>query len=333
MVFLVMPPLLFGAGWFAHDWYHRLYDRTAHRRIRLEGFHFISPLVDDELPEGCGVTLEPIPFKRKIKEFVQQQIDTGRVRNLSVYFRDLSDGSWFGINEGVEYNPASMMKVPVMIAWLKRAEKTPRALQRTFVFSGREDLSALQTVRPARTIVPGRAYTVEDLLRYMIDYSDNNATSVLYEELTAAELDDVLLSMDIENKPRDGCNALTVHGYSGFFRILFNAAYLNREMSEKALQLLSRQDFPQGIVGGVPKGTVVAAKFGEYSEVMPGEDTQLHEFGIVYHPKGPYILGIMTSGHDLATQAEIIRDISARMYAEYEANFPAKNSRLAHVVR
>ena len=47
---------------------------------------------------------------------MQQQIDAGRIRDVSVYYRDLLDGPWFGINESVEYNPASMMKVPVMVA-------------------------------------------------------------------------------------------------------------------------------------------------------------------------------------------------------------------------
>jgi beta-lactamase class A len=324
LLYLVLPALLFSTGWHGHDWYHHRHGHNPHRRVRLTGFRFISPLVDDELPEGYGVRQEPIPFKRKIEEFVQRQIDSGQVRNLSVYFRDLSDGPWFGINQGVEYNPASMMKVPVMIAWLKRVEKEPQVLKRTFVFDGKQDLSAMQTIRPAQTITPGRGYTVEQLLHYMMDYSDNNATSLLYEGVSTAELNDVLLSMDIDNKPQGDGNSVTVHGFSGFFRILYNAAYLNREMSEKALQLLSLQDFP-GIAAGVPKGTVVAAKFGEHCQGSPGEDMQLHEFGIVYHPKGPYIVGIMSRGHDLAIQKDIIREISARIYAEVDRSFPAKD--------
>lgn len=315
-----MPVLLFCAGWHGHGWYKRHYDCDKHRRVRLAGFHFISPLIDVELPEGYSISREPIPFKSKIKEFVQRQIDSGRVRNVSVYYRDMLDGPWFGINETVEYNPASMMKVPVMIAWLKRAEKDPHALERTFTYDGKLNMSAMQSIKPAHTITPGQSYTVDELLHYMLNYSDNNATSLLYAGLNTAELNDVLDSMDIDNHPKDDANSVTVHGYSGFFRILYNAAYLNREMSEKALWLLSLQDFPQGISAGVPKGIPVAAKFGEYGEGIPGEDKQLHEFGIVYHSKGPYILGIMTRGHDTAIQTEIIKEISALVYAEVDSN-------------
>lgn len=325
--YLVVPLFLVSAGWYAHSWYHHHYVCQKHRRVRQDGFHYISPLLDVELPEGVSVSQEPIPFKYKIKEFVKEQIDAGKVRDLTVYYRDLLDGPWFDINENVVYNPASMMKVPVMIAWLKRAERDPGVLRRPFVYDGREDLCAMQEIRPRQTIKPGRSYTVEELLRYMMNYSDNNATSLLYHGLGTQELNDVLDNMDINNDPSDGNNAITAHGYSGFFRILYNAAYLNREMSEKALQLLSLDDFPQGMVAGVPKGVAVASKFGEHAEGMHGEDKQLHEFGIVYHPKGAYILGIMTRGHDKKIQAEIIRDISAMIYAEVDAGNLIKRGR------
>jgi hypothetical protein len=121
-----------------------------------------------------------------------------------------------------------------------------------------------------------------------------------------------------------GGNRVTAHGYSGFFRILFNAAYLNKEMSEKALELLSHEDFPRGMVAGVPPGVVVASKFGEKVDVG---DVQLHEFGIVYHRKGPYILGVMTRGRDLARQAEVIRKVSALVYAALEGSEPVEQAR------
>ena len=153
----------------------------------------------------------------------------------------------------------------------------------------------------------------------MMNYSDNNATALLYNNLSTAELNHVLDSMDVENDPRDDKNSLTAHGFSGFFRILYNAAFLNPEMSEKALQLLSLQEFPQGIVAGVPKGIPVAGKVGEQEDGPPGQNQQLHEFAIVYHPKGAYIIGIMTQGRDKADQAAIIREVSAMVYAEVEA--------------
>jgi beta-lactamase class A len=220
------------------------------------------------------------------------------------------------VNEDRKYDPASMMKVPVMVAWLMRAERDPRVLEETFGFDARLYPGSAQELPPDRTLADGRRYRVDELLRYMLAYSDNRAMWLLFGALKPEELNDVLDSMDVTNDPDDTSNSTSVVGYSGFFRILFNAAYLNREMSEKALELLALQDFPAGIAAGVPRGVTVASKFGETSPPRPGGELQLHEFGIVYAPSGPYILGVMTLGHDRVAQAGVLRDVSALVYSE-----------------
>ncbi|MBI5634612.1 MAG: serine hydrolase [Nitrospirae bacterium] len=319
-MYLTAATLLFIGGWFGHSLYEQQRDRAKSRRARLVGYFFTSPLLDVELPEGIVIGREPIPFKHKINAFVQKQLDTKQVSKLGVYYRDLHDGPWFGINAKEALYPASMMKVPIMIAWLKRAEHNPRELKHTYTYDGANDRTAVQLIKPENKLIPGRSYTVDELLVQMMTYSDNNAAFILHSKLETSELNAVIDGMDINNEPDIPDNLLSLHAYSGFFRILYNAAFLNREMSEKALGLLSLQDFPQGIVGGVPKGTPVASKFGEHVEGRNEEEKHLHEFGIVYHPKYPYILGIMTRGHDFNKQAEIIREISRMIYAAVDAD-------------
>lgn len=309
---------LFGLGWGAHAW--QRHERLEARRVRLRGFRLVSPLLDVELPPGFRVDREPISFRARVERFVEDQVRAGRVREMSVYYRDLMDGPWFGVNEQRRYDPASMMKVPVMIAWLKRAERDPRALQQSFLFEERGYPGSDQLLAPERTLADGRSYPVDELLRYMLAYSDNRAMWLLFRALKPEELNDVLDSMDVTNDPDDTSNAMSVLGFSGFFRILFNASYLSREMSERALELLALQEFPSGIVAGVPKGVTVASKFGETNPAQRGGELQLHEFGIVYHPKGPYILGVMTVGHDRQAQAGALRDVSALIYDAVDAD-------------
>lgn len=316
LVYLATSLFMLGSGWYAHDYYDRSYGPKSNRRVHMKGFRYTSPLLDIELPEGYRVDREPIPFKHKFKDYVQQQIASGRVRNMSIYYRDLGDGPWFGINEKVEFSAASLMKVAVMIAWLKRAEKEPNLLERQLVYDGKQNMNESSNIKPRESISPGRKYRIDELLRYMMMFSDNNAMALLYYGLSQKELGDVLDGMDINNRPVEDGNFISVHSYSGFYRILYNASYLSREMSERALELLALQDFPQGIVAGVPKGVAVASKFGEYASGARGENKQLHEFGIVYHPNGPYIIGIMTEGSDFEGQAEIIRTVSAMLYRE-----------------
>lgn len=311
--FILLPALFIYLGWNANNWYKHNF-HPVEKRIKRSGFKYVSPLLDVELPPGYDVRHEPIPFQDKVKKFVDEQIQSGKVRNMSVYYRDLSDGPWFGINENISYNPASMMKVPVMVAWLKRAEKDPAVLKKKFRFDGKAYKSPPQNIRKEHALKSGVSYTVEELLQYMMRFSDNNAMSLLYYALSPAEFSYVVDNMDVSNEVYGRYEAITVKGYSGFLRILYNASFLNVEMSAKALELMSSQDFPEGIVAGVPKGINVASKFGEFNERDNPDDLQLHEFGIIYHPKGPYILGILTRGDDWKGQAEIIRNVSAMIY-------------------
>jgi hypothetical protein len=80
-------------------------------------------------------------------------------------------------------------------------------------------------------------------------------------------------------------------------------------MSEKALDLLTTTDFGEGIVADLPSGTVVAHKFGERG-YAGSTVRQLHDCGIVYHDHSPYLLCVMTRGHNFEHQAEVISGVS-----------------------
>ena len=112
-------------------------------------------------------------------------------------------------------------------------------------------------------------------------------------------------------------NVLTVQEYSRFFRVLFNASYLNSQLSEKALGYLAETDFKDGLLLAVPSLVQVAHKFGEYSD---GEEysKQLHECGIVYYPDHPYLLCIMTKGSSFEDTDKTISDISKTVFQEID---------------
>lgn len=316
---LAAAAALFAAGWLAGDLVRGRREPPS-RRVLGRGFRLVSPLLDVELPAGWAVTHEPISFQKEVERYVAEQIGSGRVWNLAVYYRDLLDGPWFGVNADATFNPASMMKVPVMIAWLKRAQRQPGVLLETMTFDEREYPAPPREEPAERTLSPGGRYTVEQLLQFMIGFSDNRAMWLLYRALTAEEVAGVLDSMDVANAADEGGNRISARGYSGFFRILFNAAYLDPPTSEQALELLALQRFPKGLAAGVPPGTPVAAKFGEWT-AEPGR-VQLHEFGIVYHPDGPYILGVMTEGTDWGDQARILAEVSRLVYREAASHAP-----------
>ena len=315
----LMSVALIALGWLAHLLYDDLLrdkNKLNVKIIKSTSYTLTSPLLDIELPQGIQVNQEPIPFKHIVEDYIANKVDGKAVTKVALYYRNLQDGPWFGISEDYRFHPASMIKIPVMIAWLKKAERNPSILNNKLVYTGEVDATQAQNFKPAESIKARQSYTVDDLIRYMLSYSDNNAYELLLKNLKPGELLDVLAGMGVPNTMQQGEYTLSVHEFSGYFRGLYNATYLNREMSEKALKYLCFSDFPQGIVSGVPKGTTVASKFGEQVRRSPqGEERYLHEFGIVYHPIcGPYIIGIMTKGTDFSKQMVILGEISKLVY-------------------
>lgn len=145
----------------------------------------------------------------------------------------------------------------------------------------------------------------------MIKYSDNSAAVILNQYITPEQFKKAYLDLGIEI-PSNQQYSVSVRTYASFFRILFNATYLSRELSEKALQILSQSTFKDGLRGGVPSNITIAHKFGERG--TEEYEKQLHDCGIVYYPEKPYLLCVMTRGKDFEKLGQAIQSLSRIIY-------------------
>jgi beta-lactamase class A len=181
-------------------------------------------------------------------------------------------------------------------------------------------------VEDANRMVLGRSYTIDELINRMISRSDNEAANLLDINIDILELRNILQAILFEQTHTDDTtNFLSVKNYASFFRILFNASYLNKTMSEKALSYLAILDFPAGIAAGIPKGIPEATKFG-YRKFMKDDILQLHDCGIIYYPAHPYLLCVMTRGTNLGKLTEIIRDISFCTFSNVDSQVKGTNN-------
>lgn len=257
-------------------------------------------------------------FQEEVSQFLDRERQQGTITDAAVYFRDLEAGPWFGINEREPFSPASLLKVPLMMTYLRIAQDSPDILT-TKMIPKSQFQSEPQLIPVADPLDAGQEYTVEDLLRRMIAYSDNQSMVFLGSYLTATSrgtdtLAETFIDLGIIDVPEDIRDFLSVKTYASLFRLLYNATFLNREMSNKALNFLRQSQFGEGLVAGIPSGIAVAHKFGE--RVQDAGHKQLHDCGIVYYPENHYILCIMTKGRDTHALASVIRRISEMVYEE-----------------
>jgi beta-lactamase class A len=151
---------------------------------------------------------------------------------VGVWFRDLDDGPTFGINDREDFVPASLLKLPLVLTYLQIAENDPDVLQRVVVYTGTSVAVPDQTFQPHETIQTGTAYTIDDLIRRSIVYSDNLASQLLYDYLRK-NFGDQILSETYRDfgilEPGSDITiaAVNTKGYASIFRMIYNA-YITR---------------------------------------------------------------------------------------------------------
>jgi beta-lactamase class A len=291
---------------------------------RSEGtFRYIRESLDAKDAPGQTVSKELKPFQYKVNALIEGTLKQGMVTTVAVYFRDLNNGNWFGINEHDKFSPRSLLKIPLMIAYFKWAETNPLVLRKTLTSVNANSGAEKVNNGPAMNLEPRQTYTVNDLIYRMIVHDDAAAYSLLYANLPAGRLDKIFKDLYVEYDPHKQEDSLSLNAFAAFYRVLFNASYLSEEMSEKALRYLSKSTFRDGMSSGIPPNIDIASKHGERTIWIKedGEEkelTQIHEFGIIYHPNRPFILGIMVRGDDFDNLVKAIREITHLVYEEVD---------------
>jgi beta-lactamase class A len=285
-----------------------------------ERFHFLNA---NAVCWGAA-TIRKVDYKETqvtVASYLAGERMAGRLLEGAVYFRDLQFGPTFGVHHYTEFSPASLMKLPIAFVFLAGAEIEPGLLQVQRSFDGSLD-TMVYNPEPGKSAEPYRKYSVSELLKMMISYSDNISTRALDNFLDeTAEGTNVRLQTFQELgilDPRDRMvSTVSVKGYSALFRILYNASFLTNEYSQQLLDWLSNSDYNNGLRAGVPGGIRIAHKFGRRSD--GGQVRQLHDCGIVYYPGNPYSLCVMTRGSDYQDLERIVARISKMLYEEVDA--------------
>lgn len=261
--------------------------------------------------------------EQQLVGYIAQQKHNG-VAQASVYFRDLRNGPSFSISAKMAYIGASLLKLPVLLEYLKEAEENPQILDEEIIASV-VPTTTNQGLPVNQTVQNGQRYSVRELLQRMVQYSDNNSRASLVNYYQSRHpqgriILDTLENIGITNLKTDAEGThITVADTASIFRILYNAAYLNPEQSQQALHWLSESRYDDGIAHAIPAHVPVANKYGIYNTQTSKE---LHDCGIIFYPNHPYVLCVMTEGQSIAALQDTIAHISKVVYDEVAERFP-----------
>lgn len=243
-------------------------------------------------------------------------------QTIAVAYYDLATGATFARNERMVFHAASTMKVPVMLGIFEAVTRGELRLEQpvmvrnqfvsildgsAYALESREDSD------PALYDEIGRELPLENLVRRMIVRSSNLATNIVIEligakrvmslmkEIGATDIQ-VLRGVEDDKAYHAGMNnTVTAHDLMLVFKTLGERKAISAEASTMMIEVLTAQEFNDGIPGGLPKGTPVAHKTGSITAIA-------HDAGLV---DSQYVLVVLTKGFKKTDDAEkVIAEIS-----------------------
>jgi len=173
-----------------------------------------------------------------------------------IYFNYLNNASWIGLNEKDMFFAASTVKVPLAMSIYKMAEQGKLTMSASYSLS-QLDLDA--AFGDLYKVGADKTFTIEDLMKFMLEQSDDTAMNALYDVLKLNGLSDpfsdVYDSMgwvyyaDMGTTP--SYMNINLETLSNMFIALYNATYINPDDSAKVLEHLDNSPFNNQIVAGV----------------------------------------------------------------------------------
>lgn len=331
IVSFLVGAVIFGAvGWYIPSPLHaeRYAGAILLQSSNFNNYKYIDPLLTCEIGTEEAFT-DLTPLRNAVTDAIARAKEKGNAKEVSVYFRSLTNAHWFDINPETTYSPASLLKTFVMMAFYKESRdlNDPNMLNRQILFKG--DSAHDNPGEEIPHLTNGKFYSINDVIKQMIVYSDNDALNTLtdnFDPQTTQSLSEIFSDLKINSPLTDERSyEMTVNQYAMVFRVLYGSTYLSRRLSEQALGTLAEAHFKDALAAGVPAGMAVAHKFG--ITTLPATATtpalpELHDCGIVYYPGHPYILCVMTQGADFPHLESTIKDISAVTYAGVQKLYP-----------
>lgn len=167
----------------------------------------------------------------------------------------------------------------------------------------------------------GETYTLAAILDRMIDVSSNAAAYCLLRTLgrptinhSVADLgllDTKLIVQGVRTGVYDGegdeVASTSPRDMLTFFRLLGNGYLLGAEASKGMREILLRQEVNDRLPSLLPPNTPVAHKTGELVSVR-------NDAGIVYSPKGAYVIAVLASNVDEEDATLAIAHLSRKVY-------------------
>lgn len=229
----------------------------------------------------------------------------GEDPRISIYFEYLSSGANITVNKDADFYPASLLKVPVTMAAVKKIEKGEWKWENELVLLGSDKDNRFGELYKNPI---GTTFTIRELINQMLIESDDTAYNIVLRNLEPDELGDIHKHLGLEGFLTTN-EKISAKQYAVILRSLYNAAYLSEEDSNEMLQIMVNAKYRDYLGSAIPGDVQFAHKIG-----TSGQRLVFLDAGIAYVPRRPYLLVAMMETKDEEEAKNLMQTISKDAY-------------------
>lgn len=289
--------------------------RTSATRPFINPFPLIDPARSFSAQDNFVTNIQPL--REEINAMVAQF--NGPV---SLYLEYLNTGANISINPDLYLWPASLAKVPLAMAVMKKVEDGEWNLDNELVLmAGDRNEESGDGEKPLYEYPVGTRFTIRTLLQELLVNSDNTAFYILLRNVDADEMGRIVEDLGLEQLFTEE-GRVSAKEYSRMMRALYVSSFLNREHSQMILGWLDQSPFNDFLAAPVPPGVPFPHKYGQKININVYTDS-----GIVYLPDRPYLLTVIVQGDESAPfeteivrSAEFMQEVSRAAYEYFSKN-------------
>jgi len=237
------------------------------------------------------------PLINDIKQYCSSKKGT-----YGVYFKSLTNGQEFGINDNEEYVAASTVKLPVNLCLFQQVISGKVNLEDKMEYLEEDYEEGCGDIQYGKV---GLAYKLRELSKYSIEESDNVAVNMLIRYLGRESICSFREKIVSHSVPRDK-NVSNPKDMALYLQYLLDFNKTHPNEGQELLTYLENTEFNDRIPVYLPKDVQVAHKIGNQVGAV-------HDVGIVFAKK-PFIITIMSKEVNEDQANETIARIAEMVY-------------------
>lgn len=266
----------------------------------------VSVPADTPKANSTGTVTAPVmkntttPDYSELESKLQEYTST-RPGKTSVFIKDIATGQTMGLGSDEVYAAASTIKYPLILFIYEMAAEGKIDLDMKLTYTPKFYAQGTGILQGGPM---GGQYTIRELSRLSLVYSDNIAWKMLLDHIGEDNLTEYEKSLGATATGKvDGLYITTPQDMGLYLDRLLTFNQEHRELGEEILYYMQNTAFKEGIPQNLPKETAVAHKMGALND-------KFHDVGIVFS-EHPFVITVFTDDAweevSLQTLAEVSR--------------------------